>query len=127
MIAAYSLVQMGAQEHLGTLFDALNTGTLAGHYVPSLLLDEELVDSELVANQIREELREGTEEERETAAWVAAYVSRADLTMELEAASSDSSPAVRRAARWALEKRRSTEQGVETGPRETIRRQGERS
>jgi len=127
MISAYSLVKMGAPEHLGTLFDALNTGTLAGQYVPSLLLDEELVDSALVADQIREELREGTEEERETAAWMAAYLSRADLTMELEAASADSSAAVQRAARWALEKRRSREQGVETGRGETNLRQGERS
>ena len=127
MISAYSLVQMGDREHLGTLFDALNTGTLAGQYVPSLLLDEQLVDGALVAAQIRVELLEGTEEERETAAWMAAYVNGADLTMELEEATSDESPAVQRAARWALEKRRSTGQGVGKTIEDADRRQGERS
>ena len=127
MISAYSLVQMGQHEHFGTLFDALNTGTLAGQYVPSLLLDDQLVDPSLVAAQIRIELREGTEEERETAAWMAAYVNDADLTISLEMAASDESPAVQRAARWALEKRSSARQGADKAIRKTDRRQGERS
>lgn len=127
MISAYSLIRMGEQEHLQTLFDSLNTGTLAGQYVPSLLLDEQLVPSDLVAQQIREELREGSEEERETAAWMAAYISGADLTMDLKAALLDSSPMVQHAARWALEKRRSTKQDATKPALDGIQRQGERS
>lgn len=127
MISAYSLVQMGDHEHLGTLFDALNTGTLAGQYVPSLLLDDQLVDPSLVAAQIRIELREGTEEERETAAWMAAYINDADLTTSLEVAASDENPAVQRAARWALEKRSSARQGADKAIDRPGRRQGERS
>lgn len=105
MVSAFSLVELGETEHLETLFDALTIGTLAAEYVPSLLLDEELVRPDLVAAQVVAELRSGTEEERETAAWMAAFLPQPEAGEALAEALDDPDPRVRRAAQWSLERR----------------------
>jgi hypothetical protein len=105
MVAAFSLVEVGQAEHLETLFDSLTIGTLAAQYVPSLLLDPELVSPDWVAARVARELREGTEEERETAAWMAAWLPQAEVGRALERALQDPDPRVRRAAEWARVKR----------------------
>jgi hypothetical protein len=105
MIAAFSLVEMGHTEHLGTLFDSLTMGTLAAQYVPSLLLDPELIPGDQVAAGVVRELHEGSEEERETAAWMAAWLPQPEVGRALESALQDPEPRVRHAAGWARGKR----------------------
>lgn len=123
MVSAFSLVELGETEHLETLFDALTTGTLAAQYVPSLLLDEELVPPDLVAAQVVAELRSGTEEERETAAWMAAFLPQEEAHEALAEALDDPDPRVRRAAEWSLS-RRAQRRG---GAAELLHGQGEHS
>lgn len=115
MIAALSLVELGHDEHLRTMLDALNTGTLAGQYVPSLLLDPDVVPQEQVAAALMKTLQVGTTEERETVAWMIPYLGAADAQAALERAKLDSEPAVRRAATWADE---------QLGRRPLVRNQG---
>ncbi|MDG2307460.1 MAG: glycosyltransferase family 39 protein [Candidatus Binatia bacterium] len=104
MIAALSLVELGQPEHLRTMLDALNTGTLAAQYVPSLMLDSDLVERDELAAALLETLSVGTVEERETVAWMIPYLGAPEAREALALAREDSDPAVRRAATWAAEK-----------------------
>ena len=101
MIAALSLVELGREEHLRTMIDAMNTGTLAGQYVPSLLLDPELIDREQVIEALHQTALEGSLEERETVGWMLPYLDRQEVGEVLEILRDDPEASVRRAARWA--------------------------
>ena len=104
MVAALSLVQMGYSEHLRTMMDALNTGTLAGQYVPALLLDPEIVSGAEVAEALEDTLRVGTPEERETVLWMIPFLDVGEESRKqtmVEQALEDGDPAVRSAAQWA--------------------------
>lgn len=103
MVAALSLVELGQPEHLRTMIDSLNSGTLAGQYVPSLLLDEDVVRPDQVARALLETLKVGTAEERETVAWMIPYLGEPEAEAALEIARVDPEPAVRHAATWADE------------------------
>ncbi len=115
MIAALSLVELGRDEHLRTMLDALNTGTLAGQYVPSLLLDPDVVPREQMVDALLETLRVGTVEERETVTWMIPYLGVPEAKEALKIAGADPEPAVRRAAQWA---------GEHMGRRPLVRRTG---
>ena len=43
MLAAYALVQLGDTDRLPTLFELMNEGTLPGQFVPSIVLDPDVV------------------------------------------------------------------------------------
>ncbi len=118
MIAALSLVELGQPKHLRTMLDALNTGTLAGQYVPSLMLDPDVVAREQAAAALLETLRDGTVEERETVAWMIPYLGVPEAKTALAIAREDPEPAVRRAATWADEQlgRRPLVQRPPAGP-----------
>lgn len=118
MIAALSLVELGRDEHLRTMLDALNTGTLAGQYVPSLLLDPDVVSREQVAAALLETLSVGTTEERETVAWMIPYLSDPEAHAALSVAKVDPEPSVRHAATWAEEQlgRRPLVKSRDAGP-----------
>jgi hypothetical protein len=101
MMTATALVSLGRPRHVLTLFEVLNHGTMGGQYVPSVLLDPVLIPPAATALCLRTRLVDGTDEERETAAWMAPYA-RSSFARELLGASSDSVFAVRRAASWAV-------------------------
>lgn len=102
MMTALALVQLGEQRHLLTLFDTLNRGTLPGQYVPSMLLDPAFVPPAAAVGCVLARLREGTEEERETAAWMAPFVvPDVAVAAAVAEATRDRDPAVRHAATWA--------------------------
>jgi hypothetical protein len=104
MVSALSLVELGHPEHLRTMIDALNTGTLAGQYVPALLLDPEIVPGAQVAVALEETLRVGTPEERETVLWMVPFLEVGEQSKKrilVEEALRDGDPAVRSAAQWA--------------------------
>jgi hypothetical protein len=101
MMTASALVSLGRSRHVLTLFEVLNHGTLGGQYVPSLLLDPALTPPAATVLCLRQRLAGGTDEERETAAWMTPYA-RARFEHELRAACDDSVLAVRRAASWAV-------------------------
>jgi len=103
MIASLSLVSLGERQHYRTMLDSLNQGTLAAQYVPSLLLDPDLLPRDEVVAALVETAREGSAEERETVAWMAPYVGAPELRATLETLRSDPDPNVRQAAEWALE------------------------
>jgi hypothetical protein len=103
MIAALSLVELGERRHLRTMLDALNEGTLAEQYVPSLLLDPALIARPDVSQALLETLGEGSEAERETVAWMLPYLDTPNRDALLEVALRDPSAFVRRAAEWARE------------------------
>jgi len=104
MIAALSLVDLGRSEHLRTMLETINTGTLAAQYVPSLLLDPELISRSEVAVALQETVREGSAEEKETIAWMLPYVEGVDVGPVVRVLREDPDPAVRRAADWAHER-----------------------
>jgi hypothetical protein len=101
MVTATALVSLGRPRHVLTLFEVLNHGTMGGQYVPSVLLDSRLTPPAAAALCLRTRLADGTDEERETAAWMTPFL-RARFERELHAASRDSVLAVRRAASWAV-------------------------
>lgn len=105
MLAAYALVRLGDTGRLQTLFELMNEGTLPGQFVPSILLDPDLVAPDAAAAALAERLRNGSAEERETAAWMIPYVASDAAWPAVEAAVQDPDPRVAHAARWALERR----------------------
>lgn len=121
MIAAMSLVELGRPEHLRTMLDALNTGTLAAQYVPSLMLDPDVLARDDVVTALLETLSVGTPEERETVAWMIPYLGAPEAALALERARRDPEPGVRRAAEWAEEQigRRPLAQRPSAGQGET--------
>jgi hypothetical protein len=106
MLAAYALVQLGETSRLQTLFDLMNEGTLPGQFVPSIMLDPGLVPPDTAAAALSERMRNGSEEERETAAWMVPYLASDAAWPALEQAANDPDPRVRHAAEWALERRK---------------------
>jgi hypothetical protein len=83
------------------LFDVVNRGTMGGQYVPSLMLDPGVVPHAATSLCLRVRLADGSDEERETAAWMSPYVG-ARFDGALRVASQDPVLAVRRAASWAV-------------------------
>jgi hypothetical protein len=89
--------------------DTIETGTLGAQYVPSILLDPELIDPAEAAGAVATALREGGPEERETAAWMVPFLRSRDADAALLAARDDPDPRVKHAAEWAakeIERRR---------------------
>ena len=116
MLAAYALVQLGETERLQTMFALMNEGTLPGQFVPSIVLDPEIVPPAAAAGALIERLQNGSQEERETAAWMVPFLA-ADPAADdawaavAAAAQQDPDPGVQHAARWALERRNETAGG----------------
>jgi hypothetical protein len=128
MVAAYALLELGQRERVHTLMDTIEAGTLGAQYVPSILLDPELVEPEAAAAAVGAALREGSPEERETAAWMVPFLRSRAADAALLAARGDPDPRVKRAAEWAsaeLERRR--EQAQREGSARGERAQRERS
>lgn len=107
MLAAYALVRLGDQSRLATLFELMNEGTLPGQFVPSIVLDPQLVPPDVAAAALAERMKNGSAEERETAAWMVPYLASDGAWAAVEAALQDPDPRVRRAAEWAIERRAS--------------------
>jgi hypothetical protein len=106
MLAAYALVQMGENERLATLFELMNEGTLPGQFVPSIVLDPQLVSPVAAAAMVVERMKNGSPEERETAIWMVPYLTEpGGAWTAVEAASGDPDLRVKHAAAWALEQR----------------------
>lgn len=101
VVGAYALFELGEQERLRTLLDAIEMGTLGAQYVPSIVLDPELVDPDEAAAALTAALAQGTSETRETAAWMIPFLHSRRADGALAAASTDSDLRVRRAAEWA--------------------------
>lgn len=109
MLAAYALVRLGDTDKLQTLFELMNEGTLPGQFVPSIVLDAGLVPPDAAAAAVAERMRNGSAEERETAAWMVPFLAAPDAAWPaVEAAAQDPDPRVQRAARWALARRPSS-------------------
>jgi HEAT repeat protein len=83
----------------------MNEGTLPGQFVPSILLDPGLVPPDTAAAALSERMKNGSEEERETAAWMVPYLASDAAWPAVEQAANDPDPRVRHAAEWALERR----------------------
>lgn len=105
MLAAYALYELGERERLRTMFELMNEGTLPGQFVPSIVLDPELVPPADAVATIVDRIANGSPEERETAAWMVPFVGSDEAWPAVEAVADDSDPRVRKAARWALAKR----------------------
>jgi len=105
MLAAYALVQLGENDRLQTMFALMNEGTLPGQFVPSIVLDPGLVPADTAAAALSERLQNGSEEERETAAWMVPFLASDGAWPAVEQAVKDPDPRVRHAAEWALERR----------------------
>jgi Dolichyl-phosphate-mannose-protein mannosyltransferase len=101
MMTTSALVSLGRPRHVLALFDVVNRGTMGGQYVPSLMLDPGVVPPAATALCLRLRLGDGSDDERETTAWMSPYVG-ARFDEELRAASADPVLAVRRAASWAV-------------------------
>ena len=109
MVAAYALFELGERERVHTLMDTIESGTLGSQYVPSILLDPELIDPAEAAGAVATALREGGPEERETAAWMVPFLRSRDADSALLAVRDDPDPRVKHAAEWAakeIERRR---------------------
>jgi len=108
MLAAYALVQLGETGRLQTLFELMNEGTLPGQFVPSIVLDPAVVPPAAAAAAVAERMKNGSAEERETAAWMVPFLASDGAWPAVEAAAADPDPRVQHAARWALERRKDT-------------------
>ncbi len=102
MLAAWSLLRLGANQHLPTFFEAIDSGTLGGQYVPSMLLDPLLTAPAVASTAVAMMLAKGSPEVRETGAWMAPFLKVPLPAGVLSVASQDAKPAVRWAAGWAL-------------------------
>ncbi|HEY8515156.1 MAG TPA: glycosyltransferase family 39 protein [Candidatus Binatia bacterium] len=112
MLAAFALFQLGDDQRLVTLFDLMNEGTLPGQFVPSILLDPQVVAPDVAARAVVDRIANGSAEERETAVWMVPFLAAngADgAWAAVEKAVGDPDPWVRNAARWALEQRAAKE------------------
>jgi len=105
MLAAYALVRLGDTARLATLFELMNEGTLPGQFVPSIVLDTQLVPPQVAAAAVAERMKNGSAQERETAAWMVPYLASDGAWPAVEAALQDPDPGVRHAAQWALAQR----------------------
>ncbi len=103
MLAAWALLRLGQDEHARTLYEAIDSGTLGGQYVPSILLDPALTEPGTASRLVAAMLADGSSEGRETAAWMAPYLVVPVPEQALRAALADPEPGVQRAARWALD------------------------
>ena len=115
MLAALSLVELGRTQHMRTLIDSLNSGTLAGQYVPSLLLDPEVLNRNQVEEAMRETLRVGSAEERETVAWMIPFLAEPVRRELWTTALADPEASVRHAAEWGAERDRAVTTPVARG------------
>ncbi len=103
MLAAWALLRLGQDEHARTFYEAIDSGTLGGQYVPSILLDPALTEPVTASRLVAAMLVTGSAEGRETAAWMAPYLVVPVPEPALRAALADPEPGVQRAARWALD------------------------
>jgi hypothetical protein len=109
LVAAYALLELGESERVHTLMDTIEAGTLGAQYVPSILLDPDLVAPAEAAGAVAAALRDGGPEERETAAWMVPFLHSREADGALLAARGDPDPRVRHAVEWAakeIERRR---------------------
>jgi len=114
MLAAYALASLGDTARLATLFELMNEGTLPGQFVPSILLDPGLVAPDAAAATLAERMKNGSAEERETAAWMVPYLASDGAWSAVEAATRDPDPRVRHAAQWAVGQRSASDGGRRT-------------
>jgi hypothetical protein len=103
MVAAYALFEMGEEDRLRTMLDTIESGTLGAQYVPSILLDPELVDPDEAAAAVAAALAQGSPETRETAAWMIPFLKSRRADGGLAAAETDPDLRVRRAVEWAAQ------------------------
>jgi hypothetical protein len=102
MTAATALVTLGEHRHIETLFATLNHGTLAEQYVPSMMLDAEIIPHADTVACLANRIGRGTPAERETAAWMTPFSGSDEVSAAArKAATDDELPAVRQAAEWA--------------------------